>query len=69
MNQERKTTVRRREFLRTFGIGTAAIAVGGALASDAHADTETADEKTKVRYKADSPHLQKFYSVNRYPAK
>ena len=68
MKRERKTTVGRREFLRTLGVGTAAVAAGGPLASGARADTETADEKTKARYKADSPHVQTFYRVNRYPA-
>jgi hypothetical protein len=60
--------VGRREFLRTLGVGTAAVAAGGPLASEARADTETNDEKTKARYKADSPHVQTFYRVNRYPA-
>ena len=68
MKREHKTTVGRREFLRTLGVGTAA-AASGPLASEARADTETADEKTKARYKADSPHVQTFYRVNRYPTK
>jgi hypothetical protein len=67
MKQERKTTVGRREFLRTLGVGTAAAAAGGPLASEARADTESNDEKRKARYKADSPHVQAFYRTNRYP--
>ena len=67
MTRERKT-VGRREFLRTLGVGTAAVAAAGPLASEARADTETNTEKTKARYKADSPHVQTFYRVNRYPA-
>ena len=37
--------------------------------ASARADTETNDEKRKARYKADSPEVQTFYRVNRYPAK
>ena len=68
MKRERKTTVGRREFLRTLGVGTAAVAAGGPIASEVRADTETNNEKTKARYKADSPNVQAFYRVNRYPA-
>ena len=67
MKRERKTTVDRRDFLRTLGVGTAAVAAGGPLANTARADTESNDEKRKARYKADSPHVQMFYRVNRYP--
>jgi hypothetical protein len=66
MKQERKA-VGRRQFLRTLGVGTAAVAAGGPLASETRADTESNDEKRRARYKADSPHVQTYYSVNRYP--
>ena len=69
MKRERKTTVGRREFLRTLGVGTAAVAAGGPLAGDARADTENNDEKRKARYQANSPQVQTFYRVNRYPTK
>lgn len=68
MKRERKATVGRREFLRTLGVGTAAVAAGGPIASGARADTESSDEKRKARYQAKSPHVQTFYRVNRYPA-
>lgn len=68
MKQERKA-VGRRQFLRTLGVGTAAVAAGGPLVSEARADTESNDEKRRARYKADSPHIQAYYRVNRYPPK
>ena len=52
MKKSEKATVGRREFLRTLGAGaTVAAAAAGPLASGAHADTETNDEKRKARYK------------------
>jgi hypothetical protein len=68
MKQERRA-VGRRQFLRTLGVGTAAVAAGGPLVSETRADTETNDEKRRARYKADSPHIQAYYRVNRYPSK
>jgi hypothetical protein len=73
MGKERKTTssrdgLGRREFLRTLGAGATVAAAGaGPLADAAHADTETNDEKRKARYQANSPEVQTFYRVNRYP--
>ena len=68
MKQERRA-VGRRQFLRTLGVSTAAVAACGPLVSETRADTETNDEKRKARYKADSPHIQAYYRVNRYPSK
>jgi len=70
MTNEKKPKVGRREFLRTFGAGvTAAAAATAPLSDSARADTESKDERRKARYKADSPHIQTYYRVNRYPAK
>ena len=64
-----KRPVGRRVFLRTLGVGaTAAVASSGPLAGEARADTETNDEKRKARYRANSPEVQTFYRVNRYPS-
>jgi hypothetical protein len=74
MRKERKATpdrsqsLGRREFLRTLGASaTVAAAAAGPLAVEARADTETNGEKRKSRYQANSPHIQTFYRVNRYP--
>jgi len=69
MKRERKTTLGRREFLRTLGAGaTVAAATATPLADEALADTESNDEKRKSRYQANSPEVQTFYRVNRYPS-
>ena len=69
MKRERKTTLGRREFLRTLGAGaTVAAAAAAPLAGEARADTESNDEKRKSRYQANSAEVQTFYRVNRYPS-
>ena len=69
MKREGKTkAVGRRDFLRTLGVGTAAVAAGGPLATPAAADTESNTEKRKARYQPNSASVQTFYRVNRYPA-
>jgi anaerobic selenocysteine-containing dehydrogenase len=68
MTTERK--VGRRDFLRALGAGAgagAAIAAAGPLAEEAAAAGESDDEKRKARYQANSPDVQAFYRVNRYP--
>jgi hypothetical protein len=68
MTQERKTSVGRRDFLRALGAGAGvAVTAAAPLATPAHSDTETNEDKRKARYKANSPEVQTFYRVNRYP--
>jgi hypothetical protein len=69
MKSTEKTTVGRREFLRTIGLG-AGVAVTSAapLVTDAKADTETNDEKRKSRYQ-ETDHVKTYYRVNGYPKK
>ena len=68
MKQERKTSVGRRDFLRALGAGAGvAVTAAAPLATPARADNETNDEKRKARYKPNSPEVQTFYRVNRYP--
>jgi hypothetical protein len=56
----------RREVLRALGVG-AGLAATAPLATAAKADTESNDEKRKARYRANSPEVQTYYRVNRYP--
>jgi hypothetical protein len=64
MNAERKTVLRRREFLGALGVGAAAAALS--RATEATADSESSDEKRKPRYK-ETDHVKAYYRVNRYP--
>ncbi len=69
MKRDAKTTVGRRDFLRALGAGAGVAVVAAApLATEARADTENNDEKRKARYQANSPSVQTFYRVNRYPS-
>jgi hypothetical protein len=62
-----KLSLGRRQFFRVLGAGTAAGTVGP-LAAVATETVETA-KKRRARYQANSPEVQTFYRVNRYPAK
>jgi hypothetical protein len=68
MTAKAKSTVGRREFLRVMGAGAAVAAAAPLAATEARADSESESEKRKARYKADSPEVQTYYRVNRYPA-
>ena len=68
MKRERKATLGRREFLRTLGAGAGVAAAATTPLAEARADTESNDEKRKSRYQANSPEVQTFYRVNRYPS-
>ena len=67
MKQQGKT-VGRRDFLRAMATGAGVAAVSaGPLAGTAAADSENNDEKRKARYNPNSPDIQAYYRVNRYP--
>jgi ribosomal protein L12E/L44/L45/RPP1/RPP2 len=67
MQSRLKTIIDRRDILRNFAIGTVAAAASAAQPLPAAADTENDAEKRKARYQPDSPEVQNFYRVNRYP--
>jgi hypothetical protein len=70
MTRDKKSAVGRRDFLRALGAGAGvAVTAAAPLATTAHADSESAQERTKARYKPDSPEVQTYYRVNRYPSK
>jgi hypothetical protein len=56
----------RRSFLRALGVGAAAASTP--LVSPAAADTKSRDERRRARYQPNSPEVQTYYRVNRYPA-
>ena len=58
----------RRDVLRALGAGAGTVATASApLVREAVADSESNDEKRKARYQANSPDVQAYYRVNRYP--
>jgi hypothetical protein len=63
------TRIRRRDLVRVAAAtGVAAIA-GSAAAPSASDETSARQNKRRPQYQADSPEVQTFYRVNRYPAK
>ena len=67
MDERQKPKIRRRDLL----IAVTATGVAAALGAQAHSSTATAGrrDKRKPQYQANSPEVQDFYRVNRYPAK
>jgi hypothetical protein len=62
------TTVRRRDLFRVAAAGAATAVAGTAIDAVAAEPTGNAD-KRKARYQANTPEVQNFYRVNRYPAR
>jgi hypothetical protein len=57
--------IARRHLLRMLAVGAAAATTSACSPADA----EDFPDKRKAHYQADSPEIQTFYRVNRYPAK
>jgi hypothetical protein len=68
MQQKSKPQIGRRDFLRAVGAGAGLAATAAAPLATGAAAAESADERTKARYK-ETDHVKTFYRVNRYPAK
>ena len=69
MTQRFDPPIGRRDVLRALTGVAVAAAAGTAPLAPAAADSESGSEKRKARYQADSPEVQTFYRVNRYPAR
>jgi hypothetical protein len=67
MKQDNNAKVDRRDLLRVLGVGAGAAIAPAALVPEAHADSESNDEKRKARYDANSEDIKAFYRVNKYP--
>jgi hypothetical protein len=65
MNDRSNLKIGRRDVLRVLALGAVAATTSGSGAVAA----EQFPDKRKARYQADSPEVQTFYRVNRYPAK
>jgi hypothetical protein len=69
MQNDEKTGMDRRNFLRAFGgVSTAVVAAAAAATSADPAEAyDPGEEETRARYQPDSPDVQAFYRVNSYP--
>ena len=67
MNERRKPMIRRRDLLLAVSATGAAAALG--TASVPSTPEERRRDKRKPQYQADSPEVQAFYRVNKYPVK
>jgi hypothetical protein len=67
MDEQRRPKIRRRDLL----IAVTATGVATAMGAKAVSSAATAGrrDKRKAQYQANSPEVQTFYRVNRYPAK
>jgi hypothetical protein len=69
MSQRLDPIIGRRDVIRALTGVAVAAAAGTAPLAPAAGDSENSSEERKTRYQADSPVVQTFYRVNRYPAK
>ena len=69
MDDRLNPNICRRDLLRVLAAGAGAAAVNAAPAAAAAPETKDAAKKRRARYQANSPEVQTFYRVNRYPAK
>jgi hypothetical protein len=69
MNDRLTPDIGRRGLLRVLAAGAGAAAVSDASLAAAPTETPTAAKKRRARYQPNSPEVQTFYRVNRYPPK
>jgi len=67
MSHSLNPRIGRRALILAATAGGAAAATLTILHAPAEADSESSADKLKARYQADSPEVQTFYRVNRYP--
>jgi hypothetical protein len=67
MDERRKTRIRRRDVLIAVTASGVAAVMGAAAIPSAKPTARR--DKRKAQYQANSPEIQTFYRVNRYPAK
>jgi hypothetical protein len=68
MKERLRLNVRRRDLLGAVIVG-AAVAATTMVLEPAAAAPGRRDDKRKARYRGNSPAIQDFYRVNRYPAR
>lgn len=67
MSNPANPIIGRRDLVRALTGAAAAAATSAAPLAPAAADTEDESAKLQPRYQANSPEVQTFYRVNRYP--
>jgi hypothetical protein len=67
MNERLNPNIGRRDLLRVLAVGAGAAAATAAPIAPAAARGTDADKKQRARYRPNSPDVQSFYRVNRYP--
>jgi hypothetical protein len=66
VDEQRKTLIRRRDLLLAVTVSSGVVAMGTASSPT---PSELRRDKRKPQYQANSPEVQTFYRVNRYPVK
>jgi len=66
MDEQRKTLIGRRDLLLAVTVSGAVVAMGSASSPT---PAELRRDKRKPQYQSNSPEVQTFYRVNRYPVK
>jgi hypothetical protein len=69
MKERLKTNIGRRDLLRLAIAGAGAAAAGAVVSKPAVAKPVDLKDKRRARYQANSPEVQEFYRVNRYPVR
>ena len=69
MDERRNTIIRRRDVLLVVTASAVAAVVGAASIPSARTESAVRRDKRKPQYQANSPEVQDFYRVNRYPRK
>jgi hypothetical protein len=69
MDNRVNPTIGRRDLLRLLAAGAGAAAANVAPEAAVAAETADAAKKRRARYQPNSPEVQTFYRVNRYPTK
>jgi hypothetical protein len=66
----KESKIGRRDVLRALGAGAGvAVTTSSPLVREAAAAGESTEQKGKGRYQENSPDVQAYYRVNRYPTK
>jgi hypothetical protein len=69
MERRLNPDIGRRDLLRVLAAGAGAVATSAAPLAAAERENADAAKKRRARYQPNSPEVQTFYRVNRYPAK